>query len=109
MASRFTSDDKAFPCGRWLLGFGGDDINLIPVLQFCIQRCDASVDFCADTFVTDIRMDGIGKINRGCAGRKLNQVAFGCEGEDLILEKLEFGVFPEFRGVREASDIFLRL
>ena len=32
----FTGDNEAFPCGRWVLGFGGDDVDLVAVIEFAV-------------------------------------------------------------------------
>jgi hypothetical protein len=43
-------------------------------------------------------VNGVGEIDGRCAVRHFDQIAFGREDVDLILEQFELGVFPEILG-----------
>ena len=87
----------------------GDDLDLVAVLQLGAQLHHAAVDLGADAAVADLRMHGIGEVDRRGAARQGDQIALGREAEHLVLEHLQLGVLeeilrvrPRARGCREA-------
>jgi len=100
-------DDEAFPARNRGLRPRGDDLDLIAVLQLGPQRQHAAVDLGADAMVADLRVDGVGEVDRRRALRQLDQVALGREAEHLVLEQLQLGVLQEllrFLGVVDDVD-----
>ena len=76
-----------------------NDFDDIAILQFCSQRNDTVVDLDRSGMVTDIRMDIVGKIQRGCGPGQSDD--FGLRGENIygVLEKIDFDMFDEFGGI----------
>src|SRR5229473_2339622 len=105
---RLAGSDKRFPGGRRSdLGLGGENLDLVPVLQFGRQRRYLAVDLATDRVVADVGMHRIGEINRRGVARQGDQLAFGGKAEDLVLKKFELGVLKEFLRVgafREQRD-----
>ena len=81
---------------------GGDDFNLIAVLQFGAQSHQLVVDLGGNAAVTDVRMHGIGKIDAGRALRQIQNLALGREHVNLIGEEVDLDVLargtPGFSG-----------
>ena len=67
-----------------------NDFDDIAILQFCSQRNDTVVDLDRSGMVADIRMDIVGKIQRGCGPGQSDD--FGLRGENIygVLEKIDF-------------------
>ena len=80
-------------------GFGGADLDDVTVLQHGIIRNDPPVDLCADHVVADIRVNAVGKVNRGGAGGEVDDIPFGREDEDLVGEHVDLQVVDKVGGV----------
>ena len=88
-------DYEGFPGRRRRLTVGPHDLHLVAVLQLVEKGRHAAVDLRADGRVADIRMDGIGEIDRVAAPRQRDQAALRGEAEDLVVEQFELRVFQE--------------
>src|SRR6266849_7172099 len=70
--------DKRFPGRRRSdLSLGGENLNLVPVLQFGCKRRYLAVDLAAYRMVADIGMHRIGEINRRSVAWLGDQLVFG--------------------------------
>ncbi len=67
---------------------GGDDFYNFSRFYDIIYRNDSSVNLCADHSVADRRVNRIGKVNDGCACRKIDNRSLGSEHENLLLNKV---------------------
>ena len=99
-------DDEAFPGGGWGAAAGGEDLDLVAVLQLVAERHEAAVDLGADRRVADLAVDGVGEIDRGGAAGELDELALGREAEDLVLIELELGVLEEVLGILDVVEDF---
>ena len=99
-------DDKTLPIRRRGLRLGRNDLDLVSIGQLAPQRQQAPVDLGADAAVADLRVDRIGKVDRGRAARQSDQVALRRKGEDLVGEHLEPRVLEKFlRSRRVVEDL----
>jgi hypothetical protein len=73
--ARLAGDDKTLPGWRRRLRLRGDDLDLVAVDQLGAQRQQPPVDLGADAGVADLRMDGIGEIDRRRAARQGDHLA----------------------------------
>ena len=78
---------------------GSPDFNDVAVLQYMVIGDDPPVDFCADHGIADFAVDHIGKVDRGRAGRKVDNVSLRGEHIDLIPEHIDFEIVEEVCGV----------
>ncbi len=102
-----------------MLGLGGEDFDLITVLEHRAQRNHAAIDLGADRAVAEVGVHRVGEIDRGCALWQLDQLALGSEGEDPVLvhrhpgmlEQLfgAFGMVEDFDEVIDPWDVHLAL
>ena len=58
-----------------MLRLGGEDFDLVAIVEDCAQRHDPSVDLGTDRLVAKIGMDRIGEVDRGRALGQLDQLA----------------------------------
>ena len=58
-----------------------------------------AVDAAGDTGIADIRMDGIGEVDRRGAGGQLKDLALGRKHIDLVGEQVDLHVLDEFQRV----------
>ena len=72
-----------------------NDFNLIAVFQQSAERQLEAINTHADTAIANLRMHGIGEIQRRCAARHGNQTPFRGETEHLVIEQFELGVFQK--------------
>ena len=63
----------------------GEDLDGVAVLELGVEGNEAPVDARADGLVANLRVDRIGKVDRGCALRQLDQLAARSEGKDPVL------------------------
>ena len=68
-----------------MLRLGGEDFDLVAILEHRPQRHHAAVDLGADGTVAEVGVDGIGEVDRGRALGQLDQLALRREGEDAVL------------------------
>ena len=62
VAARFTGFDKTEPGRIWLGARSGNNFNCLAALQWFAQRGEAAADATGHTGITDICVDGIGKV-----------------------------------------------
>ena len=93
-----TRDGQAFPVRLRSGARAAQDFNRIAVFEDGTQRALLPVDTRANSRIADLRVDGIGEIERRCAGRQTNQLAFRGEHENAVAIHLQLGVFEEFLG-----------
>ena len=58
-----------------MLGLGGEDFDLVAIVEHGAQRHDPAVDLGADGLVAKVGVDGIGEVDRGRALGQLDQLA----------------------------------
>ena len=63
------------------------------------ERSHRTVDFGADAVVTDLGMNGVGKVERCRAGTKRHDLALGRKDEDLLIEEVNLQRMQVFLGV----------
>ena len=56
------------------------------ILQFVIERHDAAIYLGAACTVSEISMQGLGKIDRGCAFGQINYFALWRQHVDLVVK-----------------------
>ena len=95
---RLAGGDEAQPRRLRVLGFGGEDFDLVAILEDGAQRHDPAVDFGSDRLVAEIGVDRIGEIDRCRALGQLDQLALGGEGEDPVLVHRHPGVLEQLLG-----------
>jgi len=94
-----TGDDEAVPGRVGGLRLGGDDLDLVAIIERRAKRHHPPVDLGADAMIAHRGMDGIGEIDRTGTARQRDQVALRREAEHLVLEHLHLGMFQELLGV----------
>ena len=97
--ARLAGGDEAQPARLRVLRLGGQDFDLVAVLEHRAQRHDAAVDLGPDRAVAEPGVDGIGEIDRGRALGQLDQLALGGEGEDPVLVHRHPGVLEQLLGI----------
>src|SRR5690606_27448172 len=75
-----------------------DDLDLVARTELGDERHDGAVDLGPDAGVADVGVECVGEIDGGRAARQGDQPTARGEAEDLVLEKLELGVFEEVLG-----------
>ena len=64
------------------------------------ERRHRTVDLGADAVVTDLGMNGVGKVERCRAGTKRHDLALGRKDENLLVEQIDLQRVQVFLGVR---------
>ena len=91
----FMRCDKSFPITIRSLILRSDDLNLLAILQFIVERDNATIHFCPNAMQSDCRMDIECKIH-GCGiHRKYTQFAFGRKYLNFLLIEIEFKTFKQ--------------
>lgn len=75
--------DEIQPLRLRVLRTGGQDLHLVSTCQLMAERNQTMVDFGADTFVSDIRVQGISEVQSRSSLRQSFDVAF--RGKDKYL------------------------
>ena len=96
--ARLAGGDEAQPARLRVLRFGGEDFDLVAILEHRPERHDAAVDLGADRAVAKVGVDGISEVDRGRALGQLDQLALRSEGEDAILVHRHPGVLEQLLG-----------
>ena len=96
--ARLAGGDEAQPRRLRVLRLGGQDFDLVAILEHRAQRDDAAVDLGADGAVAEPGVDRISEIDRGRALGQLDQLALGGEGEDPVLVHRHPGVLEQLLG-----------
>ena len=78
---------------------GSPDLNDVTVLQHRVIGDDPTVDLRSDHVVADIRVDAVGKVDRGGAGREVDDIPLGGEDENLVGEHVDLQVVDKVGGV----------
>ena len=81
-----------------MLGLGGEDFDLVAILEDGAQRHHPAVDLGADRLVAEVGVDGIGEVDRGRALGQLDQLALRSEGEDPVLVHRHPGMLEQLFG-----------
>ena len=76
------------------------DLDDVAALQGAVERGELIIHFGGRAGVADIGMDGIGEIDRRGIFRQVDDIAFGGEDEDAVLEDIDLHLF-------ERTDILL--
>ncbi len=63
------------------------------------ERCHRTVDLGADAVVSDLGVNGIGKVERCRTGTKRHDLALGRKDEDLLIEEVDLQRVQVFLGV----------
>src|SRR3954463_9078350 len=106
---RLAGDDEPFPLRRRRAALARDDLHLITVLQLDPQLYHAAVDLGPDAAVADLRVHGVGEIDRRSTAGQGDEVALGREAEHLVLEHLQLGVLKKVLWVRSMLQDFQQL
>ena len=99
VAARFTGFDKTEPGRIWLGARSGNNFNCLAALQWLAQRGEAAADATGHTGITDICVDGIGKVYGSGACRQFKDAALGCEYIDFVWKQVNFDVLDEFQRI----------
>ncbi len=76
------------------------DVAAVAGVETGVEGSDVVVDAGGGATVTDVGVNGVGEVDRGGAFGQVDDVAFGCEDEDAVLEDVDFHRF-------ERVEIFL--
>src|SRR4051794_16390130 len=66
-----------------------------------LQWNDLAVDLGADAFMADVRMNGVGEVERGSTVRKLFDLALRSEDENVLCKKIDFNRLKKFVRIRK--------
>ena len=104
--ARLAGGDEAQPRRLRMLRLGGEDFDLVAIVEQGAQRDDAAVDLGADGLVAKVGVDRISEIDRGRALGQLDQFALGREGEDAVLVHRHPRMLEQFLGARGMVEDF---
>jgi hypothetical protein len=76
--------------------FGGQDFYDLAIANMVVEGDHFAVCFGTDRMIADLAMNSIGEVDRSGFFGKLDDIAFGSEGEDMVFEKLNFQAFEKF-------------
>ena len=96
--ARLAGGDEAQPRRLRVLRLGGEDFDLVAILEDGAQRHHPAVDLGADGAVAKVGVDRISEIDRGRALGQLDQLALGGEGEDAVLVHRHPGMLEQLLG-----------
>ena len=96
--TRLARRDERLPCRRGPLHLRADDLDFVAVFEPRAQRHVTAIDLATDAGVADLRVYGIGEIDRRRAARQCDEHAVGREAENLVGKHLELGVLHELFG-----------
>ena len=96
---RLAGRDEAQPTGLRVLRLGGQDIDLVAILEHRPQGNDATIDLGPDGAVAKPGVDGISKVDRGRALGQLDQFALWSEGENPVLIHRHPGMLEQLLGI----------
>ena len=85
------------------IGFGGQHFDGIAILQFGVQRHQASVHTGAHGAVAHFGMHGVGEVNRSGLGRQRHDLALRREHVDFRGAQIFFQGAEEFVGIRSLA------
>src|SRR5579871_1271507 len=97
--SRARRLNYAQPVAAWRVSRLSENFDDVSAMQFMAQRHHASVDFGADARMTNLGMNGIGKINRRRISRQNDYFALRRKGIDLFRIKINFQRRKKFVGI----------
>lgn len=83
-------DDAVEPRGFSGLVFRSEDFDNIPLLKTGVEAAHFAVNFNTDYVVADFRVEAIGKIERKCAPRQVDDIAFRSVEKNLVGKEIEF-------------------
>ena len=85
------------------IGFGGQHFDGVAILQFGVQRHQASVHTGAHGAVAHFGMHGVGEVNRSGLGRQRHDLALRREHIDFRGAQIFFQGAEEFVGIRSLA------
>ena len=71
-----------------MLSLGGDDLHLVAGLEFLVKLNQLVVHVGGDAVVTDLRVDGVGEVERGGVLGQSDGFALRGEHFDLVAEQI---------------------
>src|SRR5579875_2921736 len=79
--------------------FAGNDLDDIASAQAVVERYHLAVHFCADTVVSNIRVNAVCEVDGYRTSGQFNHVALGSEHKNLVREQIDFEGFHELLGI----------
>ena len=78
---------------------GSNDFYRIAGFQLGTQRHHDVIDTCSNSFMTDIGVYGIGKVNRRRTFRQGKDIAFRGNDIDFVGEQIDFDMLQKLDGI----------
>lgn len=88
------------PVAAWTFaGIRRENFNDVAGVEHSVERHDFSVDFRADTLVSDRAVDCVGKVDGRAADRQIQHFSFRRENVNFVGENVAFDIFQKFVAV----------